>query len=209
MSGSWDGFHAKKEATGHVLRWPDELVVRVAHRWKRSLKGKRVLDLQCGGGRHTALLANLGFDVISLDLSQVALGLARRALVEQGIAGKLVAGSTLQLPFGKGSFDGLVAWRALHVFTREEQSQVIEQMSRILRPGGRVLLSTRSDRNRYDETTVGKTLPTPTDLTLSELESLCNPLEVLEIEHTETTARNRALCDAYWVVHASSPFRGC
>lgn len=202
MSNPWDGFHAKKEATGHVLRWPDELVVRIANRWKRDSEARRVLDLQCGGGRHTALLAMLGFEVTGLDLSQVALGLARGALKERAVEGTLVAGSSLQLPFGSESFDGLVAWRALHVFTRDQQPRVVDQIRRVLRPGGKVLFSTRSDRNKYDETTVGKTLPKPTDLTLAELEALCSPLEVLEIEHTETTARNRALRDAYWVVHA-------
>jgi len=144
----------------------------------------------------------LGFDAFGLDLSKVALGLARRALDDREVDGTLVAGSSLQIPFAADSFDALVAWRTLHVFTREQQPMVIDQIRRIVRPDGRVLFSTRSDRNRYDESTVGKTLPRPTDLSLSQLESLCRPLGVLEIELTETTARNRRLRDSYWVVHA-------
>jgi ubiquinone/menaquinone biosynthesis C-methylase UbiE len=203
MSGSWDGFHATKAGTGHVLRWPDELVVRIASRWLRSGERPRlVLDMQCGGGRHSVLLASMGLDVVSLDVSRVALGQVRAALAGSKLPAAMASAHSSRLPFGHAAFDALVAWRSLHVFSRAEQPAVVAEMARVVRASGRILFSTRSDRNVYDATAVGRDLPRPTDLTFAQLEALCAPLDVLEIEHTETTARNRSLRDAYWVVHA-------
>ncbi len=43
--------------------------------------GGRVLDLACGNGRHSILLAGLGFDVLGVDLKPDALALARLSAI--------------------------------------------------------------------------------------------------------------------------------
>lgn len=204
MTTGWESFHETKASTGHVLAWPDEYVVRFVSRWRRDLpEVRRVLDLQCGGGRHGVVLAGLGFDVVAADLSAKAVSLARDAFVVRGAQPLgIVRGSSPRLPFASGSFDGLVAWRSLHVFPREVLPTVFSELGRVVRPGMPVLFSTRSDRNIYAGHVGTRGLPPPTDLTLSQLEELCGGLDVTEIELSEATAQNRSLRDSYWVVHA-------
>ena len=58
----------------------DEEAVRAVELLTRSValpKGARVLDLCCGGGRHTKALIDAGFDVVGIDLSETLLSLAR------------------------------------------------------------------------------------------------------------------------------------
>jgi SAM-dependent methyltransferase len=57
----------------------DEEAVQAVELLKRSItlpKGARVLDLCCGGGRHTKALIDAGFDVVGIDLSPTLLTLA-------------------------------------------------------------------------------------------------------------------------------------
>ena len=121
---------------------------------------------------------------------------------QDSVQATLQRGSSLELPFDDGSFDALVAWRALHVFSMDDIPKVIGEMRRVVRPGGYILFSTRSDRNIYDENRVGKIVPLPTDLTLAQLEEVCRPLEIDRIELSEFSSDNRRLRDSYWVTHA-------
>ena len=57
---------------------PSSWVVRFAALLK---PGGRVLDLACGNGRHSILLASLGFDVLGVDLKPDALALARLSAI--------------------------------------------------------------------------------------------------------------------------------
>ena len=57
---------------------PSSWVVRFAALLK---PGGRVLDLACGSGRHSILLASLGFDVLGVDLNPDALALARLSAI--------------------------------------------------------------------------------------------------------------------------------
>ncbi|MBJ7503923.1 MAG: methyltransferase domain-containing protein [Polynucleobacter sp.] len=57
---------------------PSSWVVRFAALLK---PGGRVLDLACGNGRHSILLAGLGFDVLGVDLKPDTLALARLSAI--------------------------------------------------------------------------------------------------------------------------------
>ncbi len=198
----WEDFHQTKSSQSMALEWPDDYVVRFAKRWLNLSGINKVVDMNCGAGRHTALMAELGYDVTGFDLSQNALDLARKLLDTRGVSAQLRQGSSLAMPFTDASFDALVAWRSLHVFSREDIPRVIAEMRRVVRPGGKILFSTRSDRNIYDEERVGIIVPRPTDLTLEDIENLCSDLQVEQIELSEFTSQNRRLRDSYWVVAA-------
>jgi SAM-dependent methyltransferase len=199
----WEDFHQSKSSQSMALEWPDDYVVRFGKRWLNLSGICKIVDMNCGAGRHTALLAALGYDVTGFDLSQNALDLAGKLLDTRGVSAQLRQGSSLAMPFAEASFDALVAWRSLHVFSSENIPRVVAEMRRVVRPGGKILFSTRSDRNIYDEERIGITVPRPTDLSLDQIESLCTGLQVEQIELSEFTSQNRRLRDSYWVVAAS------
>lgn len=73
---------------------------------EKDLRGKRVLCLAAGGGRHGVLFAALGARVTVVDLSSEMLALDRTLAAERGLRLEAVQGSMDDLSmFAPGSFD--------------------------------------------------------------------------------------------------------
>jgi ubiquinone/menaquinone biosynthesis C-methylase UbiE len=94
----------------------------------------RVLDVGCGDGMRT--LANLPADAVGLDLSRRGLELA-----SGNVPNPLVQGDMVQLPFADESFDGITAYHAVFHVERTTHPAVYAEFARVLRPGGRVLMT--------------------------------------------------------------------
>lgn len=90
-----------------------------------------VLDLACGTGDMCVDLEDAGHRPIGADLSFGMLAAARTDA-------PLVHGDGLQLPFADGSIDGVTCGFALRNFV--SLPPMIEELARILRPGGRIAL---------------------------------------------------------------------
>ena len=93
-----------------------------------------VLDLACGTGRHTAALRCRGLRALGVDLS-IAL-LARRPELPR------VRGDMRRLPFADRSFDWILNFFTSFGYfeTERENFQVLEEIVRLLTPGGRFLI---------------------------------------------------------------------
>ncbi|MDX1674312.1 MAG: class I SAM-dependent methyltransferase [Longimicrobiales bacterium] len=111
-------------------------------------QGDRILDLGCGWGRHTTLLAGAGHDVVGLDLSLPLLRRVRRRTGPDdhpGRAGtplRLVAGDMLRLPLADERFDVVLNLAtSLGLFLDDAPAtRALAEARRVLRPGGRLLL---------------------------------------------------------------------
>ena len=106
-----------------------------------ALRGKRVLDLGCGGGLLSEALAAEGADVVGADLAPEVLEVARLHLLESGLQVdyRQVSAEALadQEP---ASFDVVTCMEMLeHV---PDPGAVIDAIGRLLKPGGEVFLST-------------------------------------------------------------------
>jgi len=99
----------------------------------------RSLDVACGGGDFAWALALRGDRVVGLDRDREALALART--VRPHVAGvDLVEGDALRLPFRDGSFDLCLCNSSVEHFDDDEAA--LREMARVLRPGGRLVLTT-------------------------------------------------------------------
>lgn len=93
------------------------------------------LDAACGTGRHTAKLAELGHYVIGVDSTEEMLALARQKVR----SAEFRQGLLQHLPVDDGSVDLVTCSLALtHV---SDLAPVMREIARVLRPGGRVVLS--------------------------------------------------------------------
>jgi len=95
-----------------------------------------VLDVGCGDGRRT--LARLeGARAVGLDFSRRGLELAGRTVPDAA----LVQGDMLDIPLADGTVDGVTAYHAVFHVDRDRHTDVYREFARVLRPGGRALLT--------------------------------------------------------------------
>lgn len=102
-------------------------------------RSARVLDYGCGYGRLTAELAGLGYrDVRGVDVSAALIARGRREHPELD----LMRWAGFPLPFEEGSFDAALLFAVLTCVPRDEdQSAIVGELGRLVRPGGVLYLS--------------------------------------------------------------------
>jgi SAM-dependent methyltransferase len=117
-----------------------------ARRWmtlallrRHGIRGGRWLDLGCGPGGNLELQTELGSTLtVGLDLSPIALDLARRAEPQAQLVRATANG---HLPFADRSFDLVTIYNVLYHQWIEDDGKVIAEATRILKPGGGLLLT--------------------------------------------------------------------
>ena len=142
---AWDAFFNDFYLRAYATEERDEQAEEqalAAARLAGCPDGGDLLDVPCGFGRHSLPLARAGYRVTGVDRSQVLLDeAARRAAGERGP--KLVRADYRELPFADASFDA-----ALNLFTSlgylgdEEDTRVLAEIRRVLRPEGRLVIET-------------------------------------------------------------------
>ncbi len=118
------------------LRWPDELVVRFTQKTLKPGGARRILDLGCGGGRHTVYLLKEGFAVSAIDSSSQSLEVLTQWIVEEGLSAGLACGSMTALPYADATFDAVLAWNVLFYSIPDELQRSLDEVYRVLRPSG-------------------------------------------------------------------------
>ena len=102
--------------------------------------GHRILDVACGGGRHSIALAKRGAVVTGIDLGPAAIHAARRRAKHAGVHVEWLHGDLRHLPFDN-VFD--VVTFIFGCFTempRRDAEAMLQRIGRSLRRGGTLLL---------------------------------------------------------------------
>jgi len=94
--------------------------------------GRRTLDLGCGEGRLSRLLAEAGHTMVAADASPSMIALAASA--ERALAA--IVSDAARLPFTDSAFDLVVAFMCLH--DMDQMAGAISEAGRVLAPGGRL-----------------------------------------------------------------------
>ena len=100
-----------------------------------------VLDVGCGLGTDSIYLARQGFDVSASDISQTAIFEARLRTQEANVKIEFWVSSALKLPFKDENFDLIFDWRTFHCLLPPEQTRYVNEISRVLKRGGGLLLA--------------------------------------------------------------------
>ena len=128
------------------------------------------LDVGCGNGRHTELLARHVDHALGLDASRRLLAHARDRAADGDARASFLQGSAGRLPIADGSIDlSLYVATIHHLPSRDRRRGSLDELARVLRDGAPALVSAWSTaHDRFDasgdadtgfDTTIDWTLP--------------------------------------------------
>ncbi|ABA59371.1 UbiE/COQ5 methyltransferase [Nitrosococcus oceani ATCC 19707] len=104
--------------------------------------GEQILDVGCGTGVLTQLAAEKSGPsgkVVGVDPSLPMISLARKKAARAQSQAEFKLGVVERLPFGNETFDVVLSSLMLHHLPAELKRQGLEEIHRVLKPGGRLL----------------------------------------------------------------------
>jgi SAM-dependent methyltransferase len=99
----------------------------------------RALDLACGEGQNAIWLASLGWDVLGVDYSEVAVAKAQRRAEREGVAARFVCADLVEYELEQEAFD-LVIVLYLHIPSTHRASVHAKASAAVAPDGAFVLL---------------------------------------------------------------------
>jgi len=121
---------------GYVIEKERQAIIEAAG----PLSG-RILEAGTGKGHFALALARLGYSLISFDLSEEQLKIARENLESNGLSGRVELrqenGESLSFP--DGSFEVVFSVNMVHHL--DNPWSVFSELTRVLKPGGKLVVS--------------------------------------------------------------------
>jgi len=150
--------HADRPIEGMMAKWyasnTAEMMkeyVDLARRISKEIpQGSAVLEVAPGPGYFCIELAKLGsYAITGMDLSRTFVKMAAEKAEQAGVRVEFKEGSASNMPFPKNSFDFLLCRAAFKNFA--DPVGALQEMCRVLRPGGRAVLIDLSRDARPDD----------------------------------------------------------
>lgn len=105
-----------------------------------------MLEIGCGHGDDTAVLAGAGLKVTAFDLSRAAVAVAKVRVPSAMIECRDIRGP---FPVAPGQAGLVVASLSLHYFGWEETVAIVQRVREVLRPGGLLLCRLNSTEDHH------------------------------------------------------------
>ena len=155
------------EYYNRMIDWCQRLALEP---WLRTAPGARVLDVGCGVGRWSSLLAARGARVTGMDLSPTMIAEAQRRAASKGVADRcrFLVQDLAQLDAGE-KYDLVLGVTVLqHILDADALRAAVRRMSEHLAPGGRMVLLEAAPARiaEHCDTTVFRARPRSTYLDL-------------------------------------------
>jgi len=117
---------------------PPKLLVELLDTGK--IQRCKAIDLGCGAGNYAIYLAERGFEVTGVDLSLAAIEIARKNADKRGVKCDFFVTDVVEgLTEINQTFDFAYDWGMLHHILPQQRKKYVENIYRILNPGGKYL----------------------------------------------------------------------
>ena len=136
-----------KELPWETLK-PSPPLVRLVESGK--IPPGRALDIGCGLGIQSIYLAQEGFKVTGIDISETAIRQAKQRARRRRASVRFVVGNSFDLRFPSGSFSFIFDRGCFHHAPLQMRETYIRGIHRVLRPGGKYMLMAFSKRNNWE-----------------------------------------------------------
>jgi 2-polyprenyl-3-methyl-5-hydroxy-6-metoxy-1,4-benzoquinol methylase len=124
--------------------WEKERMIRT---FSPPAPGDRVLDVGCGSGVVSALLADLGADVVGVDANAGAIAYARTTF--GGPRTRFELGRVDELGFAAGSFERVYCLEVIEHLPVFQVQELLRSLSGLVTPGGTLTLTTPNYRGTW------------------------------------------------------------
>lgn len=156
----WEKIFRERSSWG---KYPPEELVRFIAQNYYTIKDRnavRILEVGCGpGGGPSWFIAREGFAFSGIDASPTAIDKARQRFLDNGLEGEFVCGAINDLPWEDETFDCVVDVACLQCNSEADTREIIGELYRVLKTGGRHFSLTSKEKcwgdgtgNRIDET---------------------------------------------------------
>lgn len=135
-----------------MSKWGTEEKETLAALKKIKFKGN-VLNVAAGDGRFNNELLKSADQVLAIDISASELKLLKEDCLEE-LKPKLQAkrvNITEPMPFEEETFDGIFCTGTLHLFRKEIIINILNEMKRVLKCNGKIILDFATDIHRTDK----------------------------------------------------------
>ena len=146
---TWNEFWAKfwrvdhRHSIPHIHEWDKNLVEFIEHVCKLTPPMK-ILDLACGGGDQARHFARKGYHVIGIDLAPSLVEYADTRSKTESLNAEFVANDIYNIQYNK-EFDACVVLGGSFGFHGPASDyELLENINRSLKPGGRLYISFRT-----------------------------------------------------------------
>ena len=111
-----------------------------------AAKGKKVLDIACGEGYGSALIAGVAKSVIGVDISEETVLHAKEKYKQDNL--QFTTGSCSAIPIEDNSVDLIVSFETIE--HHNQHTEMLEEFLRVLTPDGVVIISS-PDKHEYSD----------------------------------------------------------
>ncbi|HLE11662.1 MAG: hypothetical protein A2504_00520 [Bdellovibrionales bacterium RIFOXYD12_FULL_39_22] len=148
-----DELYKRAKAAGDVAWGGDTDGVRFRN-WKETItsfslleffpkKGK-LLDLGCGNGTVALQMAEKGYEVTGIDISEEAIKWAIEKSIEAKLNIKFNVGNVIDLSqYADNYFDVIIDSNCLHCIIGDDRKKLLQEACRVLAPSGVIYISTQ------------------------------------------------------------------
>ena len=135
-----------------MSKWGEE-ELETLHAIKNMNLTGNVLNIAAGDGRFNNHLLKLATSVTAVDIDEDELkALACNCPLDLKHKLKtVVADITKTLPFNDATFDAIFCTGTLHLFDRDQLSEILSEIRRVLKSGGKIVLDFATDITRLDK----------------------------------------------------------
>ncbi len=134
-----------------MSKWGEEEKETIQAIEKIGFKGK-VLNIAAGDGRFNKELLNLANEVVAVDINEEELKELESKCPKE-LKCKLntkCIDITKKLPFEENTFDGVFCTGTLHLFDAQTIKTILNEIKRVLKNNGKILLDFATDISRLD-----------------------------------------------------------
>lgn len=141
--GDWESIFKKN---GKVFLEPQEDMNKIIPILKKH-NVKKILDLGCGSGRHSVLLAKKGFEVYATDISNSGLNISKKWIKQEKLSVKFKNHSCYEkFPFKDNFFDAVISTQVIHHNFHDKVKFSISEIERVLKPEGIAFITVSANK---------------------------------------------------------------